>query len=36
MSPHDVQGILKCVEDIAEKIDEVQRGKKLLIHLIHE
>ena len=30
MSPHDVQGILKCVEDIAEKIDEVQRGAKIV------
>ncbi len=30
MSPHDVQGILKCVEDIAEKIDEVQRGAEIV------
>ena len=30
MSPHDVQGILKCVEEIAEKIDEVQRGAKIV------
>ena len=30
MSPHDVQGILKCVEDIAEKIDEVHRGAKII------
>ena len=30
MSPHDVQGILKCVKDIAEKIDEVQRGAKII------
>ena len=30
MSPHDVQGILKCVEDIAEKIDKVQRGAKIV------
>ena len=30
MSPHDVQGILKCVEDIAEKIDEVQRGEEII------
>ena len=30
MSPHDVQGILKCVKDIAEKIDEVQRGEEIV------
>ena len=30
MSPHDVQGILKCVKDIAEKIDEVQRGAEIV------
>ena len=30
MSPHDVQGILKCVKDIAEKIDEVRRGTEII------
>ena len=30
MSPHDIQGILKCVEDIATKIDEVERGKEIV------
>ena len=30
MSPHDVQGILKCVKDIAERIDEVQRGEEIV------
>ncbi|MDA0756598.1 MAG: cobalamin-binding protein [Crenarchaeota archaeon] len=30
MSPHDIQGILKCVTDIAEKIDEVQRGVEII------
>ena len=30
MSPHDVQGILKCVKDIAEKIDKVQRGIEIV------
>ena len=29
MSPHDIQGILKCVDDIAEKIDEVKRWNEL-------
>ena len=29
MSPHDIQGILKCVKDIAEKIDEVNRGEEI-------
>ena len=32
MSPHDIQGILKCVKDIAEKIDEVERGERSLVH----
>ena len=30
MSPHNIQEILKCVEDIAEKIDEVKRGKEIV------
>ena len=30
MSPHDIQGILKCVKDIAEKIDEVGRGGEIV------
>ena len=30
MSPHDIQGILKCVKDIAEKIDEVKRGEEIV------
>ena len=30
MSPHDVQGILKCVKDIAEKIGKVQRGAEII------
>jgi len=30
MSPHDIQGILKCVKDIAEKIDEVGRGGEII------
>ena len=30
MSPHDVQGILKCVNDIAEKIDEEERGIEIV------
>ena len=30
MSPHDVQGILKCVNDIAEKIDEKERGIEIV------
>ena len=30
MSPHDIQGILKCVKDIAEKIDEVERGEEVV------
>ena len=30
MSPHDVQDILKCVKDIAEKIDKVQRGIEIV------
>ena len=30
MSPHDIQGILNCVNDIAEKIDEVKRGNEII------
>ena len=30
MSPHNVQGILKCVKDIAEKIDKVERGIEIV------
>ena len=30
MSPHNIQGILKCVKDIAEKIDEVERGEEVV------
>ena len=30
MSPHDILGILKCVDDIAEKIDEVKRGNEII------
>ncbi len=30
MSPHDIQGILQCVEDIAEIIDERKKGDELL------
>ena len=30
MSPHDVQGILQCVDDIAEIIDERKKGDELL------
>ena len=30
MNPHDMQGILKCVKDISEKIDEVEKGYKLV------
>jgi len=30
MSPHNIQGILKCVKDIAEKIDEVKRGREIV------
>ena len=33
MSPHDIQGILKCVKDIAEKIDEVERGEEIISSL---
>ena len=33
MSPHDIQGILKCVKDIAEKIDEVKRGGEIISSL---
>ena len=30
MSPHDIDGILKCVTDIAEKINEEKRGKEIV------
>ena len=30
MNPHNVQGILKCVKDISEKIDEEQRGAEIV------
>ena len=30
MSPHNIQEILKCVKDIAEKIDEAERGKEII------
>jgi iron complex transport system substrate-binding protein len=30
MSPHNIQEILKCVKDIAENIDEVERGKEIV------
>ena len=30
MSPHDLQGILKCVEDIAKMINKVQRGIEIV------
>ena len=30
MSPHNIQEILKCVKDIAETIDEVERGKEIV------
>ena len=30
MSPHNIQGILKCVKDIAEKIDEVRKGEEIV------
>ena len=30
MNPHNIQGILKCVKDIAEKIDEVKRGEEIV------
>ena len=33
MSPHNIQGILKCVKDIAEKIDEVERGGEIISSL---
>ena len=33
MSPHDIQGILKCVKDVAEKIDEVERGGEIISSL---
>ena len=30
MSPHDINGILKCVTDIAEKINEEKRGREII------
>ena len=30
ISPHNVEGILKSVKDISEKIDETQRGRELV------
>ena len=30
MSPHDISGILKCVTDIAEKINEKKRGEEIV------
>ena len=30
MSPHDINGILKCVTDIAEKINEEKRGNEIV------
>jgi iron complex transport system substrate-binding protein len=30
MSPHDIDGILKCVTDIAEKINEEKRGRDIV------
>ncbi|MBC8251591.1 MAG: cobalamin-binding protein [Candidatus Nitrosopelagicus sp.] len=30
MNPHNIQGILKCVKDIAQKIDKTQRGEELV------
>jgi len=30
MNPHDIQGILQCVKDISEKIDESQKGEEIL------
>ena len=30
MSPHDINGILKCVTDIAEKINEEKRGREIV------
>ena len=30
MSPHNIQEILRCVSDIAEKIDEVEKGKEIV------
>ncbi len=30
MNPHDINGILKCVTDIAEKINEEKRGKEIV------
>ena len=30
MSPHDINGILKCVTDIAEKINEKKRGNEIV------
>ena len=33
MNPHDIQGILECVKEIAEKIDEVKRGEEIISSL---
>tara|TARA_Y100000590_G_scaffold32302_1_gene35617 strand:+ start:1981 stop:2901 length:921 start_codon:yes stop_codon:yes gene_type:complete len=30
MNPHNIQGILECVKDISEKIDESQKGQEIL------
>ena len=30
MSPHDINGILQCVKEIAEKIGEMKRGEELV------
>ena len=30
MSPHDINGILQCVKDIAERIDKLERGQELV------
>ena len=30
MSPHNIQEILRCVSDIAEKIEEVERGEEIV------
>ena len=30
MSPHNIQEILRCVSDIAEKIEEVKRGEEIV------
>ena len=33
MNPHNIQGILECVKDISEKIDESQKGQEILCAL---